>query len=99
MSKAKFVMSNGMKAYVSAQRRKVMEEAPHRLECPKCKADRVKKAFGVRTFKDATGKPTRFAMQSYCTPCRNGKTKKTAKKAPKAKATKQAAPVAQEMSF
>lgn len=94
--KTTFVQNNGFKAFVSAARNKVMKEAAKRKQCPKCERDREVKFFGVRTFKDATGKPNRFALQSYCVDCRGGKLVKKVTKptpAPKAAAPKTETPV------
>lgn len=65
------MLSNGLKSWVTKERNKAFAEAPSRIKCPKCKHSRAKEKFGVRTFKDSKGKPTRFAMQSFCTSCRN----------------------------
>lgn len=86
-----YKMNNGMKAYVSAQRKKVEKEAPKRKHCPKCDRDLPVDAFGVRTHKDETGKPNRFSLQSYCTECRSVKGKSKAKKVVKKPAKKVAA--------
>ncbi|WNM70259.1 hypothetical protein [Myxococcus phage Mx1] len=73
--------NNGFLAYVSKKRREEFENAPAKLYCNGCKATKPKKEFGVRTFKDKEGKPNRWAMQSYCTPCRSKGTKKEARAA------------------
>lgn len=95
-----FKMNNGMLAFVSAQRNKVVKTAPKRKECPKCNRDRHVSMFGVRTHRNpVTGKPERFSLQSYCVDCRAGNVKKSKpapKKAPKAapETTQETAPVA-----
>lgn len=44
---------------------------PKRIVCPKCKRNRAKNAFGLRVMsRDAKGRPTRIARQSYCKTCR-----------------------------
>jgi hypothetical protein len=70
-------LSPGIKSWVTKERAKTFAEMPERIECPRCKQVRLKKKFGVRTFRDSTGVPVRFGAQSYCTPCRNSPSKKS----------------------
>lgn len=95
MATKQIKLSAGKLAWVSRERKKVVEEAGATKECPKCKRRRNFEFFGVRTFKDPkSGMPVRFAPQSYCVDCRSVKKPKAeAKKTTgaKAKATKKAA--------
>jgi len=71
----KFKMTRGVAAYVTSQRKRVVAQAPSTKRCPKCERIRRFKFFGVRTHKDAYGRPNRFSSQSYCVDCRAGKIK------------------------